>query len=132
MSVRARVSPESGSPEAAILVADALVGYSRAMSRDEGAALDAFGASRRLIDPLIREHGGRIFATAGDSVLAEFAQADGAVGCAVAIQRGVEAAIAAGALLMVSHGRASGARASGGQRSAGGHGQRRGPARRAL
>ncbi|MEZ5905079.1 MAG: adenylate/guanylate cyclase domain-containing protein [Geminicoccaceae bacterium] len=93
------MSPESGSPEAAILVADA-VGYSRAMSRDEGAALDAFGASRRLIDPLIREHGGRIFATAGDSVLAEFAQADGAVGCAVAIQRGVEAAIAAGALLM--------------------------------
>lgn len=88
-----------GPSEAAIVVADA-VGYSRAMSRDEAAALGAFRASRELIDPLVRQHGGCIFATAGDSVLAEFGRADGAVGCAVAIQRGIEAALANGALLM--------------------------------
>jgi adenylate cyclase len=99
MSAGTSASSESGSLDVAILVADA-VGYSRAMSRDEAAALGAFGASRRLIDPLIRQHGGRIFATAGDSILAEFGCADGAVGCAVAIQRGIETALAAGALLM--------------------------------
>jgi adenylate cyclase len=38
------------------------------------------------MDQLIREHRGRIFTTAGDSVVADFASAIGAVECAIAIQ----------------------------------------------
>ena len=45
---------------AAILAADA-VGYSHAAETNEPLALQALSNSRRLIDPLIRAHGGRIF-----------------------------------------------------------------------
>src|SRR5581483_7994046 len=71
---------------AAILAADA-ANYSRAMSLHEERALAALAASRRIIDPLIGARGGRIFSTAGDSVLAEFAAARAAVRCAAEIQR---------------------------------------------
>jgi adenylate cyclase len=81
---------EPKSHVATILAADA-VGYSRAMSRDEAAALAALAASRRIIDSAVEAHSGRIFATAGDSVLAEFADGPAAVDCAVAIQRGLSA-----------------------------------------
>ncbi|MDW6020260.1 adenylate/guanylate cyclase domain-containing protein [Mesorhizobium sp. BAC0120] len=76
----------------AVLAADA-VGYSHVVATDEALALRALASSRRLIDPLIEEHGGRIFNTAGDSVLAEFPRAAEPVRCAVAIQetlRGTE------------------------------------------
>ena len=65
----------------AVLAADA-VGYSHAVATDEALALRALGNSRRLIDALIEEHGGRIFNTAGDSVLAEFLGPAEAVRCA--------------------------------------------------
>lgn len=55
----------------AILAADA-VGYSRQMSENEEAALRVLTAQRAIIDSLIVAHEGRIFSTAGDSVLAEF------------------------------------------------------------
>jgi adenylate cyclase len=71
---------------ATVLVADA-ANYSRAMSADEVSALAALQASRAIIDPSIADHGGRIFSTGGDSVLAEFASARAAVACACAIQR---------------------------------------------
>jgi adenylate cyclase len=77
---------------AAILAADA-VGYSREMSRDEIFALRALSASRAVIDPAIALRGGRIFATAGDSVLAEFANAADAVAAAVDVQNGLSAAV---------------------------------------
>ena len=41
----------------------------------------------RITDELIAQHGGRIFGTAGDSVLAEFATVFAAVECAIDIQR---------------------------------------------
>jgi len=69
----------------AVLAADA-VGYSHAVATDEALALRALAASRKLIDRLMAEHGGRIFNTAGDSVLAEFRRPADAVRCALAMQ----------------------------------------------
>ena len=70
---------------AAIFAAD-VAGYSRLMSHDEGGTLRAFAAAREVMDGLIRDHGGRIANTAGDSVLAEFPSVVDAVQCAVAVQ----------------------------------------------
>lgn len=70
---------------AAILAADA-VGYSLLMSRDEEAALAALSERRAVIDRLIAAHSGRIFGSAGDSVIAEFPSSVEAARCAVAIQ----------------------------------------------
>jgi adenylate cyclase len=74
---------------AAILAAD-VAGYSRLMSADEEATLRTLDAYRRTISDLISEHAGRIFGTAGDSVIAEFSSAVQAVRAAVAIQRSLE------------------------------------------
>src|SRR5215210_4550224 len=70
---------------AAIFAAD-VAGYSRLMSQDEAGTLRALAAAREIMDGLIRDHGGRIANTAGDSVLAEFPSAVDAVQCAVAVQ----------------------------------------------
>ena len=73
----------------AILATDA-VGYSRQMSENEEVALKVLGAQRAIIDHLIVAHEGRIFGTAGDSVLAEFASSIEAVRCAVEIQEALQ------------------------------------------
>jgi class 3 adenylate cyclase/pimeloyl-ACP methyl ester carboxylesterase len=74
---------------AAILAAD-IAGYSRLMGQDEVGTLQALKAHRReLIDPTIARHHGRIVKTTGDGMLVEFASIVDAVGCAVAIQRGM-------------------------------------------
>src|ERR1700676_4345088 len=74
---------------AAILAAD-VVGYSRLMNADEMRTLDALKAHRReLLDPAIAAHHGRIVKTPGDGALVEFASVVDAVGCAVALQRGM-------------------------------------------
>jgi class 3 adenylate cyclase len=70
----------------AILAAD-VEGYSRMMEVDEEGTLATLSAHRSITDELIAQHGGRIFNTAGDSVLAEFASVFSAVDCAVDIQR---------------------------------------------
>ncbi|HEY4471278.1 MAG TPA: adenylate/guanylate cyclase domain-containing protein [Stellaceae bacterium] len=70
---------------AAIFAAD-VVGYSHLMQLDELGTLRALRASRTIIDRLIAEYRGRIFTTAGDSVLADFASAVDAVECALAVQ----------------------------------------------
>ena len=75
---------------AAILAADA-VGYSRLMEADEEATLATLNASRQIIDERIAEHHGRVFGSAGDSVIAEFASPVDAVRCAVEFQRRLEA-----------------------------------------
>ena len=71
---------------AAILAAD-VAGYSRLMAEDEEATLQTLGAYRETIDNLVSEHSGRVFGSAGDSVVAEFASPVQAVRTAVAIQR---------------------------------------------
>jgi adenylate cyclase len=70
----------------AILAAD-VVGYSRLMEADEQATLAALADCRRVVDGQITGQGGRIFGSAGDSVIAEFASPVEAVRCAVAIQQ---------------------------------------------
>jgi adenylate cyclase len=70
---------------AAIFAAD-IAGYSRLMARDEVGTLARLKACRTIIDGLISSHRGRIFNTAGDSVVADFASAVDAVQCAVAVQ----------------------------------------------
>ncbi|WP_274626230.1 adenylate/guanylate cyclase domain-containing protein [Arvimicrobium flavum] len=74
---------------AAILAAD-VAGYSRLVAADEEATLRTLGAYRTTIADLAAEHGGRIFGTAGDSVMIEFASAVQAARSAVAIQRALK------------------------------------------
>ncbi len=75
---------------AAILSAD-VVGYSRLMGADEESTFEILRQCRQSIDGCIAKKGGRIVATGGDSVLAEFASAVEAVRCALAMQEGVAA-----------------------------------------
>ena len=74
---------------AAILAAD-VVGYSRLMEADEEATLATLNVYRRFIDERIADHRGRVFGSAGDSVIAEFASPVEAVRCAVEIQQELE------------------------------------------
>jgi adenylate cyclase len=69
---------------AAIFAAD-VEGYSRMMGRDEVGTLRTLTAYRVTIDRLIASHHGRIFNTAGDGLVADFASAVD-VQCAVAVQ----------------------------------------------
>jgi adenylate cyclase len=75
---------------AAILAAD-VVGYSRLMEDDEEATARTLSTYREIIEGLIASHHGRVFGSAGDSVIAEFASPVEAVRCAVNIQRELEA-----------------------------------------
>src|SRR5947209_8900512 len=61
------------------------------MQQDEIGTLRALRASRAILDRLITAHRGRIFTTAGDSVLADFASAVDAVECALAVQQEIAA-----------------------------------------
>ena len=74
---------------AAILAAD-VAGYSRMMAENEEMTLRTLGTYRGTISEMVTEHAGRIFGTAGDSVVAEFASAVQAIRAAVAIQRALE------------------------------------------
>lgn len=72
-----------------ILAADA-VGYSRLIGSDEEGTLATLLAHRQIIDRLIEEHQGRVFGSAGDSVIAEFASPVEAVRCAIDIQLAID------------------------------------------
>ncbi len=69
----------------AILAAD-VAGYSRLMAVDERATVVALDAARRVFKAQIESHQGRVIDMAGDSVLAVFETATGAVAAALAIQ----------------------------------------------
>jgi adenylate cyclase len=73
---------------AAIFAAD-VEGYSRLMGLDEVGTLRTLTAYRVVIDHLIAAHRGRIFSTAGDSLVADFASAVDAVECAVEMQEAI-------------------------------------------
>src|SRR6516165_6345259 len=59
------------------------------MGRDEVATLRTLTEYRTITDRLIASHRGRIFNTAGDSLVADFASAVDAVQCAVAVQEAI-------------------------------------------
>jgi class 3 adenylate cyclase/TolB-like protein/tetratricopeptide (TPR) repeat protein len=71
---------------AAILAAD-VAGYTRLMGVDEEGTLNALRSHREVVDGLVTTHRGRVFNTAGDSVMAEFQSAVDATLCAIAIQQ---------------------------------------------
>jgi adenylate cyclase len=72
---------------AAIMALD-VVGYSRLMEKDEAGTLEALRAFRTtILNPIVEQHGGRIFKHTGDGALIEFASAIDAVNSACEIQR---------------------------------------------
>ncbi len=71
---------------AAILAADA-ANFSRLVAQDEERTLEVLAGHRAVLERTIRNQGGRIVATAGDSVLAEFSSPVQAVRAAVESQR---------------------------------------------
>ena len=74
---------------AAILALD-VAGYSRLMGADEEGTHERLEAhQRKLLEPKIREHRGRIVNTTGDGMLMEFPSVVDAVRCAVEVQRGM-------------------------------------------
>ena len=71
---------------AVIFVTD-VVAFSKMMEKNEDETLRSFRSCRDILDNLFKEHGGRIFNTAGDSVLAEFQSAVTALVCATEFQK---------------------------------------------
>ena len=54
------------------------------------ATIRTLDACRQIVDGLVENHRGRVFGSAGDSVIAEFASPVEAVNCAADIQRELE------------------------------------------
>lgn len=76
---------------AAILAAD-VVGFSKLIGEDEALTLAALREIRReIVNPLLAEHGGRIFKLMGDGMLAEFPSAVQALNAATSIQEWMRA-----------------------------------------
>ena len=79
---------------AAILAAD-VVGFSLKMGENEYLTLKNLKACRVIVDSAIKNNQGRIFTTAGDSVIAEFASPVNAIVAAVEFQKNIMARNAA-------------------------------------
>src|ERR1700741_2114283 len=94
VSVSVRAPPEEGQladaqvveRKLAVIFAADVAEYSRLMGLNEVGTLRKLQAYRNILDRLIAAHHGRIFNTAGDSVMADFASPVDAVECAVAAQ----------------------------------------------
>jgi len=76
---------------AAILAAD-VAGYSRLMAADERGTVAALDAARKVFKNRIESEQGRVIDMAGDSVLAVFDTATGAVSAALSIQQQINSA----------------------------------------
>ena len=71
----------------AVIFATDVAGYSKLMEKDEEQTIKTIRACKEILENLFKEHGGRTFNTAGDSVLAEFSSAVSAVVCASEFQK---------------------------------------------
>ena len=71
----------------AVIFATDVVGYSTSMEANEVQTLKNLKACKKILDDLFLQHGGNVFNTAGDSVLAEFSSAVSAVVCASEFQK---------------------------------------------
>ena len=69
-----------------VILASDVAGYSRLISADEEDTVRRFREAAAAFADLVQQHRGRIFNTAGDAILAEFASAVDATRCAIAIQ----------------------------------------------
>ena len=74
---------------AAILAAD-VVGFSKLMGKNEDRTLKNLKASRTITDESIVSNHGRIFGSAGDSIIAEFASPVDAIVAATEFQRSLK------------------------------------------
>ena len=70
----------------ATILATDCVSFSKHMTENEQGTLSSLNSCRSIIDEYIEKHGGRIFHTAGDSVLAEFNSPVETVNCAISFQ----------------------------------------------
>lgn len=70
----------------AVILASDVAGYSRLVAADEETTIARFAKLKQAMGELVAGYHGRIFNTAGDAVLAEFASAVDAVRCAIEIQ----------------------------------------------
>jgi adenylate cyclase len=70
----------------ATILATDCVSFSKHMTENEEGTLSSLNSCRSIIDQYIEQHGGRIFHTAGDSVLAEFNSPIETVNCAINFQ----------------------------------------------
>mgnify|MGYP003300870815 CR=1 FL=1 len=73
----------------AVILATDCVGFSKMMDQYEELTLQNIKMCRQIIDPTIEENGGRIFHTAGDSVIAEFNSVVDAVNAGIEFQKKV-------------------------------------------
>ncbi len=74
----------------AVILATDVVGYSTKMEENEDQTLNNLMVCRSIIDGLVEEYHGRIFNTAGDSVLVEFQSAVEAVICSSEFQNTIK------------------------------------------
>jgi class 3 adenylate cyclase len=85
-------SGEAKRKMAAIFAAD-VVGYSTLMASNEKLTLFRLKETRKITDKIINDLHGRIFSTAGDSIMAEFASPVDAMEAAISIQNQVSESI---------------------------------------
>ena len=78
---------DSSNRKIAVIFATDVVGYSKSIEKDETQTLINLKECRKILDNLISKNKGRIFNTAGDSVLAEFNSAVTASECAIQFQK---------------------------------------------
>ena len=81
------MSEEKSQRKVTVILAADVVGYSTMMETNEEQTFENLKVCRDIIDSLISEYHGRIFNTAGDSVIAEFQSAVDAVVCSSEIQK---------------------------------------------
>jgi adenylate cyclase len=74
----------------ATILATDCVSFSKHMEEQEEKTLDNLKACRDIIDPLIAKYSGRIFHTAGDSVIAEFDSPVGSANAAIEFQNAIK------------------------------------------
>ena len=73
----------------ATILATDCVDFSKFMEDLEELTLASLNSCREIIDPIIEEHGGRIFHTAGDSIIAEFGSPVECVNAAMKFQEAI-------------------------------------------
>jgi len=74
---------------AAIIFTD-IVGYSALSAKDEQKAFDLIRQQRSILQPLVKEYGGRWLKEMGDGILMSFDSSTQAVRCAINMQKSVE------------------------------------------
>jgi len=81
------VSPDKHERKLVAILSTDAAGYSRLMGQDEACTLATLKSHFQVMKTRIEEHGGRVVATHGDSLLAEFRSVVNAVQCAMEIQK---------------------------------------------